>query len=121
MKRQVDLPKQAKSGNAGATSITPPAPGGKFTLQVGSYPTLAEAQGELKSINDRNPEKNVEPFLQPFEVKDKGTWYRVYLGSYESKKAAEEIANRFVKLKVIRNFIISNYPAKNESNPAPKN
>ena len=47
--RQVDLPHKSKTDNAGATTLKKQEEaGGKYTLQIGSYPTEKEAQDHAK-------------------------------------------------------------------------
>lgn len=119
VKRQVQLPEKTVSKNAGATTLESdekkeviPAlvrqsPEGKYTIQVGSFPSLSEASEELSALEN----KGVEPFMRHTLIRGKGEWYRIYLGGYDSKKQAETIAHKYVKEQVIRSFIVANMPS----------
>ena len=57
----------------------------KFTVQVGSYPTTEEAQKAL----GRWKKKGYSAFLSEGQIPDKGTWYRVRIGGFDDKSAAD--------------------------------
>jgi len=120
---QVDLPRGTRSKNSGATSeksigSAPPvalptkthdpapasAPGGKYTLQVGSFSTDGEAQAELKKVQDAG----VSAQVRPVDVPGKGKWYRLYVGSYASREMATVAGQGLVTKKVITSFVVSN-------------
>lgn len=118
---QVDLPRKPKDTKAGATTLESPegqtvaavlpalarsAPKGKFTLQIGSYPTLEEAKSQLQALESQG----AEPFLRTAEVTGKGKWFRVYLGGFESKKQAESQAQDYLKKHLIHSFIVAKMP-----------
>src|SRR5581483_6579621 len=105
---QVELPKQPKNANAGATTLqslkklseqmngetaqapakdeseeAQPAPGqseegrhgGRFALQIGSYPVLADAKARIDEVS----KAGLKPYLKEAEIKGRGRWYRVLL------------------------------------------
>jgi cell division protein FtsN len=61
------------------------APGGKFTLQVGSYNVAAEAEARASSLKA----SGVEARVAEVEIPKRGTWYRVQAGRFASREEAE--------------------------------
>lgn len=132
VKKPVDLPSQAKSPNAGATTpadhsapvdhtasapvhapvaVATPAPESlRYTIQVGSFPTKAEAEKELKGLMTKGVEKSHAPFIRQMSVKGKGDWFRLYVGGFGSKKEAEDTADGYVKKQVIHKYIVARTP-----------
>jgi cell division septation protein DedD len=126
--RAVELPREAKKPAAGATTETAsapespqaaklarealqqipaaqrPLPLGKFTLQIGSFPALAEAKDQVESMEALG----LKPFLRPAEVKGKGRRYRIFLGGYTSRDAAEKAGKRYLAQHVIDSYVIAN-------------
>jgi len=63
----------------------------KFTLQLSSFQDRAEAE----SFNQRIIRAGYTPYITRAEVPNKGTWYRVRLGSYDSYSAAVAAKKKF--------------------------
>ncbi len=124
------LPSQTQSKNQGATTgprsedqvkkeakpadgvkkailIHRPAPQGKYTLQVGSFPSATEALDKLQKL-EKKGEKTV--FVREAKIEGRGKWYRVYLGGFPSKQEADKIAKKYLSTKVISNYIVANMP-----------
>lgn len=59
---------------------------GKFTIQLGAYRTLAEAQDYAQGFLT----KGYKPLIKEAELPGSGTWYRVSLGVFESISAAKQ-------------------------------
>lgn len=124
VKRQVDLPKDVKSANGGATTLhaagttsavtdssqipafARPAPTGKYTLQVGSYPSISEAKDQTDGLEALG----LKPFLREASLKGKGIWFRIFVGGYESKEAAEKAGVRYRGQHVLESFIVAKNP-----------
>ena len=79
-----------------------PAAVGKFTLQIGSFPVTEEARDQAESLEALG----LKPFMRPAEVKGK-RWYRVYVGGFETKDAAEKAGTRYIAQHMIEAFVIS--------------
>jgi len=75
---------------------------GGYTLQVGSYPTLKEAEPELLKLN----ENGLRPVVKEVELKGKGKWYRVVVGEYANARDAESAGNSFRKENRIDAFVV---------------
>lgn len=126
--RQVNLPEEAKTVTKGATTLESPKKKlipppktpqtsvaskksekveGKFTLQIGSFPSLDEAKREIATLQ----KANLQTFLREAEVKGKGKWYRLYLGGFPSKGAAEQAGSKYRAEHKISSFIVAKFPS----------
>jgi cell division protein FtsN len=123
--RQVDLPEKPRAKSGGATTTRPkpqaeapapenrtagsepaPAADGKYTLQVGSHHEVGDARRQMSTLE----ESGVKPIMRSAELKGRGTWYRIYLGGFDTKEAAEKAGLEFKSRKVIDSFIIAKRP-----------
>jgi cell division septation protein DedD len=126
--RQVELPTTVKSKTGGATTLkaredktdlkslqklsetvnpeekTLTEPSGKYTLQVGSYPTEEEAKERVDSLR----EHGLNPFLRLAEVKGLGRRYRLFVGGFASREEAEKSGKEYQAQHVIHSFLVSN-------------
>lgn len=59
---------------------------GKFTIQLGSYKELADAE----KFSDGFRVRGYNPIIYEVELADKGTWYRVNLGVFDSVNETKE-------------------------------
>jgi cell division septation protein DedD len=78
-------------------------PGSKlrYTIQVASYQEKEMAEEEARRMKTRG----YAAFVVSSSVPDKGTWYRVRLGSFSNKAAAEKLANELRAKEGISPFI----------------
>lgn len=65
---------------------------GKFTVQVGSYATESEAEGQAKQLKN----KGWAAFYVPANVSGK-TWYRVMVGTFNNHNSAQAFRKDFMK------------------------
>jgi cell division septation protein DedD len=112
--KQVQLPEKTKSAESTAAAptkhsekvesaaFTREAPQGKFTLQIGSFPTLEEARDQADSLEAMA----LKPFMRPAEVKGK-RWYRVYVGGFNTLDAAEKTGAGYLSQRMIEGFIVT--------------
>ncbi len=86
LKQVVSTPPQPKKEH-----VSTPAPAAKtrYSLQIASYPEKEMADEEVKKMKKRG----YAAFVVTSDVPDKGTWYRVRLGSFSNKAAAEKLMN----------------------------
>ncbi len=75
---------------------------GKFTLQVGSHRTLAEA---VEQVNEFK-KNGLDAFYREVQIPGKGTWYRVGIGLFPSKEMAEKTAANWKTTKKLPSYII---------------
>jgi cell division protein FtsN len=59
----------------------------RYALQLSSYPDKATAEHDVKMMKQRG----YAAFFVSAELGDKGTWYRVRLGSFTNKASAEKL------------------------------
>src|SRR3990170_2873669 len=70
-------------------SATDPVVKTRYSLQIASYPEREMADEEVKKMKKRG----YAAFIVESEVPDKGTWYRVRLGSFSNKASADKLMN----------------------------
>jgi len=82
-----------KEAIARATTQRPAeaVPGGAFTLQLSAFQTREEADRFANRLRDRG----YAPYIVTAEVANKGTWYRVRMGSFPSRDAATRYLSDF--------------------------
>lgn len=69
------------------TPKTSPAPSlPNFAIQVAAFPDSAQAEELAKKLKANK----WDAYSVPTEIPGKGTWYRVYVGRYETKALAEK-------------------------------
>jgi cell division septation protein DedD len=80
---------------------TEAVPGGAFTLQISAFQNRPEAERFAAKLRDRG----YAPYIVSAEVPNKGTWYRVRMGSFPSKDAASRYLNDFKRETQINAFV----------------
>lgn len=83
-----------KDAFAAVKKATPPAeavPNGKFTLQLSATQTKDEALRFAAKLKD----SGYAPYIVEAQVPNRGTWYRVRMGSFPSRDAAARYLNDF--------------------------
>ena len=91
----------ARLGQATA-SPEPEAVAGNFTVQVSAFQTEEEADAYRASLN----RKGYQPYVVAAEIPGKGMWYRVRVGRFEDKTAANE-AKAKLALVNIPSFVVA--------------
>jgi cell division protein FtsN len=87
--RDAKLPESVKETAAPAASKSATrAKSGTYVIQVGSHPTQAEAESQLRSLKSHRVSAEILP---PFRDKQ-GEWHRVVIGGFKSKRDAEKEA-----------------------------
>ncbi|WP_224246173.1 SPOR domain-containing protein [Hyalangium gracile] len=80
---------------------TEAAPGGAFTLQLSAFQTREEADRFAARLRDRG----YAPYIVAAEVPNKGTWYRVRMGSFPTKDAATRYLTDFKRETQLNAFV----------------
>lgn len=80
-----------------------PAPNNKmrYTLQIGSYQERETADNEVKKMKKKGYAASVVTSALP----GKGTWYRVRLGSFSSRIAADKLKNDLKSKEGVSTFV----------------
>ena len=73
-----------------------------FTIQVSSFRDRTKAD----KIIDTLTQKGYNPYVVSMDLGDKGTWYRIYVGKYDTKAQAEEVLVK-IKEEYKSSFIIA--------------
>jgi cell division septation protein DedD len=63
-------------------------PAVRYTIQTGAYSERAMAEEEVRDLKRRG----YAAFLVATNIPQKGTWYRVRIGSFSNKQSAEKLA-----------------------------
>ena len=83
------------------TSLHGPSPKLRYTIQIAAYQEKEMAEEDVKKMKTRG----YAAFIVSFTVPDKGTWYRVRLGSFPNKAAAEKLLKQLQAKEGISSFI----------------
>lgn len=83
---------------------TEAVPGGAFTLQISAFQNRPEAERFAAKLRDRG----YAPYIVTAEVPNKGTWYRVRMGSFPSKDAASRYLSDFKRETQLQAFVAAN-------------
>ena len=75
----------------------------KFTIQVASFQDKARAEIVANGLK----QKGYQPVISSKELPDKGTWYRVFIGDFDTEEEAKSLLEKlkeshkdsFIKLK----------------------
>ncbi len=94
---------------AAAFCLTAFAQGGRFALQLSASPDRAEAEAKLAKLKDDVQAKKLDAYLVKSEVPGKGTFYRVRIGNYASRAAAEKAAQQIKASGAISEYFIADY------------
>jgi cell division protein FtsN len=76
---------------------------GRYTLQIGSYSNQKEAQDRVKDLEI----SGLHPRIHGTDIKSKGRWYRIYLGGFPTKAAAEKAGEKYRAQGMIDSFIVA--------------
>lgn len=74
----------------------------KYTIQVASFKDKDKAEKKVEELS----KKDYQAFLVSKDLRDKGTWHRVYVGKFESKSEADNYLPK-VKQNYSSSFIIA--------------
>lgn len=91
-----------KTAPGDSVALLRPAPAGRFALQIGSYPAFEEARDQADSLEALG----LKPYMRKAEVNGR-IWYRLYVGGFNAKDAAEKAGKRYVSQHMIDAFIVS--------------
>lgn len=117
-KKPLSFPTQTKAESKpgiGANDRTPDpasraapkaAPGGRYTLQVGSYPSLDEAEPMLLKLN----EQGLRAQVKEVEIRGKGKWFRLFVGEFQTVSDAEKAGKTYKDESRIGEFVVVRAP-----------
>ncbi len=102
----VEPPGGKTRDNAKLPSEPKKATSGSYVIQVGSHPTRAEAESQVRQLKNKNIQAEI---LTPFKDRQ-GEWHRVVLGSYKTKRDAEKEASALKGKGMILSFFVWRLP-----------
>jgi hypothetical protein len=73
-----------------------------FTIQVASFPSFAEAKGVISQLEATGE----RPLWSEVEIPGRGKWTRVFIGSFESARAASVYARGLAARGVIKEYLV---------------
>ncbi|ABA88002.1 SPOR domain protein [Syntrophotalea carbinolica DSM 2380] len=82
-------PKPVASAPAKVVATPPPASGGAYAIQVVSVQKIAGA----KNLQERLSKSGYAAFVEKADLGSKGIWYRVYVGPFATRSAADGAAS----------------------------
>jgi DedD protein len=88
--RPADRPPSPSTTPSGKIVIVPKTKAIQYTIQVAAVKDRATAEGLTKRLK----QKGYPVFTLPYEIPKKGTWYRVRVGHFSKREAAEEMAKQ---------------------------
>jgi cell division protein FtsN len=93
---------RTETAEVDAVALHRTAPEGRYTLQIGSFPVLDEARDQSDSLEALG----MKPYMRAANVRGK-QWYRLYVGGFATKEAAEKMGTRYVSQHMIDAYIVS--------------
>jgi cell division protein FtsN len=99
---QVTLP-QAREASAPEVSKPSQGSGKKYAIQIGSYPSAIMAQVKVHELEDLG----LKPSILKVDVKGLGVRFRVLVGSFKTRHAAEKAGEIYRSEKKFDTFIIA--------------
>ncbi len=85
-------PSPSQAADASEAKPAPPAGGGRFEIQVAAYRDERQAQRMVK----RFAALGFSPHVVMKDLSEKGMWFRVIVGGFESREKAKEASERIV-------------------------
>ena len=80
---------------------------GWHTIQIGSYPRIAEATERVAQIKAAG----VEAWVVQVEIPPRGTWYRVHTGRFPTGKEARRRGAQLRTSGAVQDFFVTNFQA----------
>lgn len=80
------------------------SPAGRYSIQVGSFPKLEEANAEV----DRWKARGYDAFMMIADIPDRGRWYRIRIGAFGSRPEATTYMQEFSDREKIDALVVLN-------------
>ena len=90
-------------GPAAQAKALPNSAGEKYTLQIGAFHSEEEAKERIAALTN----EEYQPVLRAVDLKEKGKWYRLYLGQFSTRYAAQKAGEEYHSQQLIDSFVIS--------------
>lgn len=91
-------PQASELASPNESTTAPAASSGSVMIQLGSFPSDALAASSWSKIKSANVDLlgNYSPSIKSAEIPGKGTWYRLRVGGFADKSAANEVCQQLV-------------------------
>jgi cell division septation protein DedD len=76
---------------------------GKFTLQIGSFPSAEEAKTKMDALRI----EGARPFVRSADVKGIGKRFRLFIGDFSSREEADKAGRRYQSQRMIDSYLVS--------------
>jgi cell division septation protein DedD len=76
----------------------------KYSVQVGSYPNMAEATSSV----ERWKNKGYPAYLMIADIPDRGRWFRVRIGGFETRGEASRYMDEFATKETVEALVVLN-------------
>lgn len=96
-----DAPAGKKAAAAPPAQAKESAASGSYTLQLSSFQDRTEAERFMERLRTRG----LKPHMVPAQIPDRGTWYRVRVGSYRSWDEAVTAKARFERTEQVIAYV----------------
>ena len=103
MPQKVDPHRAIEEMNKAAEKISAEDAHAKFTLQIGSYPSAAEAKSKMDALQAQG----LRPYVRSAQVKGLGTRFRLFVGDFSSREDAEKAGKKYQSQRMIESFLVS--------------
>ncbi len=101
--KKAATPPVAPAGSAKRAATPSSASGKSYLIQVSSFRKLSHA----RSLESKLQKKGYSAFVKGVEVsKAKGTWYRVFLGKYQTEASARAAAQKAQRLHNLKTIVL---------------
>jgi cell division protein FtsN len=77
--------------------------GGNFTVQIGSYSDVAQAEGRVASLRSAGFESRIVKV----EIPQRGTWYRIQSGRFGTREEATRYGQQLRERKAASDSIVT--------------
>jgi cell division septation protein DedD len=76
---------------------------GKYTLQIGSFPSAEEAKSKMDELRAQG----LRPFVRSAQVKGLGKRFRLFVGDFLSRDDAEKAGKKYQSERMIESYLVS--------------
>jgi cell division septation protein DedD len=121
--KQVELPKKSVAEKKGATgeeathisgllakALKAEVPHGTHTLQIAAFSVTEGAK--IEEALKKWEHAGVAPWIREVALPQKGRWFRVYLGGYEGREAADHAGAEYKGQGKITSYVVGKIPGK---------
>ena len=76
---------------------------GKYTLQIGSFPSAEEAKSKMDELRAQG----LRPFVRSADVRGMGKRFRLFVGDFSSREDADKAGKKYQSESLIESYLVS--------------